>query len=116
MLRMDDLDLSNKKVLIREDLNVPILNGKITSDARIRAILPTLEIALKANCAILIMSHMGRPKEGEFNPDYSLKPLAGYLSKLLGKDVGFISDWHSGVNVSCGDIVLLENVRFEEGE
>ena len=116
MLRMDDLDLSNKKVLIREDLNVPILNGKITSDARIRAILPTLEIALKANCAILIMSHMVRPKEGELNPDYSLKPLAGYLSKLLGKDVGFISDWHDGVNVSCGDIVLLENVRFEVGE
>ena len=116
MLKMHDLDLTDKKVLIREDLNVPILNGEITSDARIRAILPTLEAALKANCAILIMSHMGRPKEGEFNPDYSLKPLAGYLSKLLGKDVGFISDWHSGVNVSCGDIVLLENVRFEEGE
>ena len=116
MLRMDDLDLSNKKVLIREDLNVPILNGKITSDARIRAILPTLEIALKANCAILIMSHMGRPKEGEFNPDYSLEPLAGHLSKLLDKEVKFISDWHDGVNVACGELVLLENVRFEVGE
>ena len=116
MLRMDDLDLSNKKVLIREDLNVPILNGEITSDARIRAILPTLEIALKANCAILIMSHMGRPAEGEYKSDYSLEPIAGHLSKLLDKEVKFISDWHDGVNVACGELVLLENVRFEVGE
>ncbi|MFQ3362771.1 MAG: phosphoglycerate kinase, partial [Woeseiaceae bacterium] len=116
MLRMSDLDLSDKKVLIREDLNVPILNGEITSDARIRAILPTLDIALKANCAILIMSHMGRPTEGEYNSDYSLEPIAGHLSKLLGKEVNFISDWYDGVEVTCGEIVLLENVRFEVGE
>jgi len=116
MLRMYDLDLTDKKVLIREDLNVPILNGEITSDARIRAILPTLEIALKANCAILIMSHLGRPTEGEFNSDYSLKPLAGYLSKLINKDVKFISDWHNDIDVACGEIALLENVRFEIGE
>ena len=116
MLRMSDLDLSDKKVLIREDLNVPILNGEISSDARIRAILPTLDIALKANCAILIMSHMGRPTEGEYNSDYSLEPIAGHLSKLLGKEVNFISDWYDGVEVACGEIVLLENVRFEVGE
>ena len=116
MLRMSDLDLSDKKVLIREDLNVPILNGEISSDARIRAILPTLDIALKANCAILIMSHMGRPTEGEYNSDYSLEPIAGHLSNLLGKEVSFISDWYDGVEVACGEIVLLENVRFEVGE
>ena len=116
MLRMHDLDLSDKKVLIREDLNVPILNGEITSDARIRAILPTLEIALKANCAILIMSHMGRPIEGQFDPEYSLEPVAKHLSKLLDKDIQFVSDWHNGVNLSCGEIALLENVRFEVGE
>jgi phosphoglycerate kinase len=113
---MSDLDLSDKKVLIREDLNVPILNGEISSDARIRAILPTLDIALKANCAILIMSHMGRPTEGEYNSDYSLEPIAGHLSNLLGKEVSFISDWYDGVEVACGEIVLLENVRFEVGE
>ena len=116
MLRMSDLDLSDKKVLIREDLNVPILNGEISSDARIRAKLPTLDIALKANCAILIMSHMGRPTEGEYNSDYSLEPIAGHLSNLLGKEVSFISDWYDGVEVACGEIVLLENVRFEVGE
>jgi phosphoglycerate kinase len=116
MLKMTDIDLSNKKVLIREDLNVPILNGEIISDARIRAILPTLEIALKANCGILIMSHMGRPTEGEYNLDYSLEPIARHLSKLLDKKVKFISDWHNAFDVACGEIALLENVRFEIGE
>lgn len=116
MLKMTDIDLSNKKVLIREDLNVPILNGEIISDARIRAILPTLEIALKANCGILIMSHMGRPTEGEYNLDYSLEPIARHLSKLLDKKVKFISDWHHAFDVACGEIALLENVRFEIGE
>ena len=116
MLKMTDIDLSNKKVLIREDLNVPILNGEIISDARIRAILPTLEIALKANCGILIMSHMGRPTEGEYNLDYSLEPIARHLSKLLDKKVKFISDWHHGIDITCGEITLLENVRFEIGE
>ena len=116
MLKMTDIDLSNKKVLIREDLNVPILNGEIISDARIRAILPTLEIALKANCGILIMSHMGRPTEGEYNLDYSLEPIARHLSKLLDKKVKFISDWHHGLDVAYGEVALLENVRFEIGE
>ena len=116
MLKMTDIDLSNKKVLIREDLNVPILNGEIISDARIRAILPTLEIALKANCGILIMSHMGRPTEGEYNLDYSLEPIARHLSKLLDKKVKFISDWHNASDVAFGEIALLENVRFEIGE
>ena len=107
MLRMSDLDLSDKKVLIREDLNVPILNGEITSDARIRAILPTLDIALKANCGILIMSHMGRPTEGEYNLDYSF--LQNHIA--LATSFGEIEPPHPVYPhvKDFPEIVLLEN-------
>ena len=116
MLKMHDVDLSGKKVLIREDLNVPIKDGKIKSDRRIQAIIPTLEFAIESNCSIILMSHMGRPKEGSFNKDLSLKPVAKYLATLLGKKVRFVADWVDGIDIISGEIVLLENVRFQKGE
>jgi len=116
MLKMHDVDLFGKKVLIREDLNVPIKDGKIKSDRRIQAIIPTLEFAIESNCSIILMSHMGRPKEGSFNKDLSLKPVAKYLATLLGKKVRFVADWVDGIDIISGEIVLLENVRFQKGE
>ena len=116
MLKMHDVDLSGKKVLIREDLNVPIIDGKIKSDRRIQTIIPTLEFAIESNCSIILMSHMGRPKEGDFNKDLSLKPVTKYLTALLDKEVRFIADWIDGIDIISGEIVLLENVRFQKGE
>jgi len=116
MLKMHDVKLSGKKVLIREDLNVPVKNGKIKSHTRIQAIIPTLKLAIASNCAIILMSHMGRPKEGDFNKDLSLKPVAKYLAALIEKEVRFITDWVEGIDISLGEIVLLENVRFQKGE
>ncbi len=113
---MDDFDLKNKKVLIREDFNVPIENGIIKNDARIRAALPTLQKAIAAKARVMIISHLGRPKEGEFSSVFSLKPLADYLSKLLNHPVGFAENWLQGVTVEPGEIVLCENVRFNVGE
>lgn len=116
VIRMTDLGLSGKRVLIREDLNVPVADGTVTSDARIVAALPTIQAAIEANAAVMVMSHLGRPTEGEPNSEYSLQPVSDCLSKLLGKPVPLISDWIGGVDVEPGQVVLLENVRFLSGE
>ena len=119
LMLMKDLDLAGKRVLIREDLNVPIKDGGVSSDARIRAALPTIQLALKAGAKVMLMSHLGRPEEGAStaqNSAYTLAPVAAHLSKLLGLDVALVSDWQQGVELSDGDICLLENVRFNEGE
>ena len=113
---MTDLDLSHKRVLIREDLNVPIKDGKVTSDARINAALPTIKLALSQGAKVILMSHLGRPTEGQYEEKYSLLPVAGDLSKKLGTKVELISDWSNGVAVSGGEVALLENVRFNNGE
>jgi len=113
---MADIDLAGKRVLIREDLNVPISDGVVTNDARILAALPTIKQALAANAAVLVMSHLGRPEEGVFSADQSLAPVARRLAQLLGTDVPLISDFSGGVNVEPGQLVLLENVRFLVGE
>ncbi|WP_028485251.1 phosphoglycerate kinase [Hydrogenovibrio halophilus] len=117
VLKMSDLDLAGKRVLIREDLNVPVKNGKVTSDARIRASLPTMKMAAEAGAKVMIMSHLGRPTEGEFDQESSMAPVAADLSEKLGKDVRLIKDYLDGdVDVAAGEIVLLENVRFNVGE
>ncbi|OGT45402.1 MAG: phosphoglycerate kinase [Gammaproteobacteria bacterium RIFCSPHIGHO2_12_FULL_41_20] len=114
--KMSDLDLKGKRVLIREDLNVPIKNGEITSDLRIRAALPTIKQALKAGGKVMIMSHLGRPTEGIYEEIFSLAPVAKRLSQLLKMEVPLIQDWLNGVSMGTAAIVLLENVRFHEGE
>ncbi|ERP90070.1 phosphoglycerate kinase [Alcanivorax sp. P2S70] len=114
--RMTDLDLAGKRVLIREDLNVPVKDGKVTSDARIRASLPTIEHALKAGAKVMLMSHLGRPTEGEYAEEFSLQPVADHLGTLLGRDVPLVKDWLDGVEVDAGQVVLCENVRFNKGE
>lgn len=116
VVRMTDLDLRGKRVLIREDLNVPLKGGRVTSDARIRAALPTLRMALDRGAAVIVMSHLGRPTEGEFDPAASLAPVAEALSELLGQPVPLVRDWIDGVDVAPGNIVLAENVRFLQGE
>lgn len=117
VLQMKDLDLAGKRVLIREDLNVPVKDGQVTSDARIRASLPTIELALNAGAKVMLMSHLGRPTEGEFEDKYSLAPVAAHLGKLLGREVPLISNWLDGdFDVAEGSVVLLENVRFNAGE
>ena len=103
--RMTDLDLSGKRVLIRQDLNVPTEDGEITSDLRIQASLPTLRMALEKGAAVMVMSHLGRPKEGEWSEENSLAPVAKRLSELLGRDVSLIADWVDGVDVAPGQIV-----------
>ena len=113
---MTDLDLSGKKVLIREDLNVPIKLGKVTSDARIRAALPTIKLALAAGAQIILMSHLGRPNEGTFDEAYSLKPVAEHLDDLLGQPVVLKKSWSQGLDTADGTILMLENVRFNSGE
>ena len=119
VLKMTELDLSGKRVLIREDLNVPVKEGKVTSDARIRAALPTIEHALNAGAKVMLMSHLGRPIEGEADPSFSLAPVAAHLAELLGREVPLISNWLKGVGPidnNDADLVLLENVRFNAGE
>ncbi|MFO1429302.1 MAG: phosphoglycerate kinase [Candidatus Competibacteraceae bacterium] len=116
VIKMTDLDLAGKRVLIRSDLNVPVKDGKVTSDVRIRASLPTFEAALKAGARVMVMSHLGRPKEGVFSEEDSLKPVADRLSALLGRPVRLIRDWLEGVDVAPGELVLFENVRFNKGE
>lgn len=116
MRLMQDLDLSGRRVLIREDLNVPIKDGAITSDTRIQAALPTLRMALEKGAAVMVMSHLGRPKEGEAAAEFSLQPVAQRLSELLGQEVRLANDWLDGVEVNPGDVVLCENVRFNVGE
>jgi len=113
---MKDVDLSGKRVLIRQDLNVPIQDGKITSDVRIQASLPTIKLALDAGAKIMLMSHLGRPTEGEFDEASSVAPVAARISELLGKDVKVIKDWQNDFDLAEGEVVLLENVRFNKGE
>ena len=113
---MNELELAAKRVLIREDLNVPINDGVITNDARIRAALPSIQQALDAGAAVMLMSHLGRPTEGEYAHKFSLQPVADALSQALGRPVPLIRDWIDGVEVAVGEVVLLENVRFLEGE
>jgi phosphoglycerate kinase len=114
--KMSDFDLKGKKVLIREDFNVPLKNGVITSDLRIRAALPTIKEALKAGAQVMLMSHLGRPHEGGYEEAFSLAPVAKALSTLLKTEVPLISNWLSGVNMGNAQVVLLENVRFQHGE
>ena len=117
LIKMADLDLAGKRVLIREDLNVPLDEaGHITSDARIRASLPTIQQALKAGARIMLVSHLGRPKEGEYDAALSLAPVAERLTELLGVKVSLVQDWINGVEVTPGSAVLCENVRFLKGE
>ena len=116
VIRMAEVALRGKRVLIREDLNVPTADGRVTSDARIRAALPTIEAALDAGAAVMIMSHLGRPTAGSPELEYSLGPVAERLSSLLGRDVALQSDWIDGVEIAPGNVVLLENVRFLTGE
>jgi phosphoglycerate kinase len=113
---MADLALAGKRVLIREDLNVPVKDGKVTSTARLDAALPTLRAALEAGARVMVMSHLGRPKAGKPDPSASLAPVAAKLGELLGRNVPLATDWLNGVNVAPGDLVLCENVRFEVGE
>ena len=114
--RMVDLDLSGKRVLIRQDLNVPVKNGVVTSDIRIQASVPTIEIALAAGAAVMLLSHLGRPVEGQYDEASSLKPVAERLSSLLGKPVRLEKDWLDGIVIAPGEVVLCENVRFNVGE
>lgn len=116
IVRMTDLDLSGKRVLIRQDLNVPIENGRITSEQRITASLPTLKRALEQGAAVMVTSHLGRPKEGVWSEADSLAPVAQRLSELLGRDVPLVRDWVDGVDVQPGQLVLLENCRMNVGE
>lgn len=115
-LKMSDVDLAGKRVFIREDLNVPVKDGVITSDARIVASMPTIQKAVDANAAVMIVSHLGRPTEGEFDAEFSLAPVAEKVSELLGKPVRLVKDWLNGVDVKPGEVVMCENVRFLVGE
>src|SRR5580658_6014857 len=114
--RMVELALAGKRVLIREDLNVPVANGVVTSDARIRAALPTLQQAMAAGAKVFVMSHLGRPQEGIYDEQYSLVPVQKRLAQLLGQPVALRKDWLSGLDCQPGQLVLCENVRFNKGE
>ena len=117
VLKMTDLDLAGKRVLIRQDLNVPIKDGKVASDKRIRASLPTIEHAVKAGARVMLMSHLGRPTEGEFAGEFSMRPVADHLAGLLGKEDKLVADYlDNAPQMNDGDVVLLENVRFNHGE
>ncbi len=116
-LKMTDMDLAGKRVFIRADLNVPVADGKVTSDARITASMPTIEAALKAGAKVMVTSHLGRPEEGVYSEENSLKPVADVISAKLGKPVRLIKDWvNGGFDVANGELVLLENCRFNKGE
>ncbi|MEC9240868.1 MAG: phosphoglycerate kinase, partial [Pseudomonadota bacterium] len=114
--RLGDFSLAGKRVLIREDLNVPIKDGSVTSNARIRAAIPTIEHCIREKAAVIIMSHLGRPEEETFDAKLSLRPVAKELSAMLGIQVDLISDWRQHLDVEPGVAVLIENVRFEKGE
>jgi phosphoglycerate kinase len=116
MLTINDLDLNNKRVMIREDFNVPMVGNQITSDARIQAALPTIEYALAKGAKVILVSHLGRPEEGKHDPELSLEPVSRALSKLLHKPVPLVSNWLEGIDVRPGEVVLCENVRFNPGE
>lgn len=116
VIKMSELALANKRVLIREDLNVPVKDGKVTSDARLRAALPTLKLALEQGASVMVMSHLGRPTEGEFDAQYSLQPVADYLNEALDVNVRLATDYLDGIEVAAGELVIFENVRFNQGE
>jgi phosphoglycerate kinase len=117
VIKMTDLDLAGKRVLIREDLNVPVKDGKVTSDQRIRASLPTIQHAMRAGARVMLMSHLGRPTEGEYAEEFSLQPVAEHLSGLLGKTVRLVKDYlEQAPELADGEVVILENVRFNPGE
>ncbi|HHG8501610.1 TPA: phosphoglycerate kinase [Legionella pneumophila] len=116
LIKMSDIDLSGKRVLIREDLNVPIKDGMITSDQRLQAALPTIKSALDSGAAVIVLSHLGRPEEGKYEKKFSLEPVADYLRKNLEYPVRFVKDYLSGVDVKPGELVVCENVRFNPGE
>lgn len=116
VIKMTDLALANQRVLIREDLNVPVKDGKITSDARLRAALPTIKLALDAGAKVMIMSHLGRPTEGEYNEEFSLRPVADYLAAALNAPVHLSTDYLDGVDAKAGELVIFENIRFNIGE
>ena len=116
ILNMVDQDLAGKRIMIREDLNVPIKDSQVVSDARIRAAIPTIQFAIDAGASVLLLSHLGRPNEGEFEPRFSLEPVASHLSSLLGIPVRLEKSWLDGVQIEAGEVVLCENVRFNKGE
>ncbi len=116
VIKMADLDLSGKRVLIREDLNVPVKDGKVTSDARIRASLPTIKLALEKGAKVMVMSHLGRPTEGEYNEEFSLQPVVDYLNEALEQNVRLEKNYLNGVEVADNEVVVFENVRFNVGE
>ncbi|MDG1732485.1 MAG: phosphoglycerate kinase [Thalassotalea sp.] len=116
VIKMTELDLTNQRVLIREDLNVPVQDGKITSDARLKAALPTIKLALDAGAKVMVMSHLGRPTEGEFNAEFSTQVIADYLTQALGQEVKLVSNYLDGVDVAAGELVIFENIRFNVGE
>ncbi len=116
VIKMSDLDLAGKRVLIRADLNVPVKDGKVTSDARIRATMPTIKAAMQAGAKVMVMSHLGRPEEGIYSEEDSMKPVAEHLGTLLGKPVRLVKEYLDGVEVAAGEVVLLENVRVNRGE
>ncbi|OBW92815.1 phosphoglycerate kinase [Gallibacterium genomosp. 3] len=116
VIKMTDLDLAGKRVLIRADLNVPVKDGKITSDARIKASLPTIKLALEQGAKVMVTSHFGRPTEGEYNAEFSLQPVVDYLNDLLDVPVRLVKDYLDGVEVAPNELVVLENVRFNKGE
>ena len=116
VIKMTDLDLNGKRVFIRADLNVPVKDGKVTSDARIRATIPTLKLALEKGAKVMVTSHLGRPTEGEFTPEDSLQPVVDYLNEHLDVPVRLVRDYLDGVEVNAGEIVVLENVRINKGE
>ena len=116
ILKMMELDLKNKRILIRVDFNVPLKNGVITSDKRLQASAPTIKLAADAGARVIVLSHLGQPEEGAFSEEFSLKPVADWLSKYFGKPIRLERNWLDGVNVEPGEIVLCENVRFNKGE
>lgn len=116
VIKMTDLDLAGKRVLIRQDLNVPVKDGKVTSDARIRASLPTIQLALEKGAKVMVMSHLGRPTEGEYNPEYSMQPVVEYLNDVLPQNVRLVTDYLDGVDIADNEVVVFENVRFNVGE
>ncbi|MFC0120216.1 phosphoglycerate kinase [Pseudoalteromonas xiamenensis] len=116
VIKMADLDLAGKRVLIRQDLNVPVKDGKVTSDARIRASLPTIQLALEKGAKVMVMSHLGRPTEGEYNPEFSMQPVVDYLNGVLSQSVRLEKDYLDGVEVADNEVVVFENVRFNVGE
>ena len=116
VIKMADLDLNGKRVLIREDLNVPVKAGKVTSDARIRAALPTIKLALEKGAKVMVMSHLGRPTEGQYEEEFSLAPVVDYLNDALEQTVRLEKDYLNGVDVADNEVVVFENVRFNKGE